>query len=141
MKQLIYILLLLCGLCLCADISSWSCSVEDGDALAEVVDEPVSTTRSKISGGTFERSPLPVLPDGELLTTQASSHWVYSCRLNRTLRGEAHACFKSLLKDLSRYVEMLSLHAEASSGSTAFRAVPLHPVCKYYVFALRHIII
>lgn len=82
---------------------------------------------------------LPYLPDAELAGFAGQSHLLTFLRVQRFSAIDCIFSLKDWVDMLSHRAAILSLHNEKLYDTTAYNRC--HPVCDYYVFTLRRILI
>lgn len=82
---------------------------------------------------------LPYLPDAELAGGGGQSHLLTYSRIQRLSATEYIFSLKSWVHKLARRAAVLSLHREKLYDAVAHYRC--EPVCEYYVFTLRRILI
>lgn len=83
--------------------------------------------------------PLPYLPDAELADMSGQSQLLSFSRLQRFITTEYILSLKDWVDKLARREAVLSLHREKLYDATAYYRC--RPVCEYYIFTLRRILI
>lgn len=90
--------------------------------------------------GTCVSAPqLPYLPDAELAGMSGQSQLLSFSRVQRFITTEYIFSLKDWVDKLAQREAVLSLHREKLYDSTAYYRC--QPVCEYYIFTLRRIII
>lgn len=85
----------------------------------------------------FAALSLPALPDGELSSVQTLP--VHIARIQRVLSHEYVVALRQALLSFSDSTNLLSMHlCRICSSTVSHRCVPS---CKYYIFALRQILV
>ena len=85
----------------------------------------------------FAALSLPALPDGELSSVQTLP--VHIARIQRVLSHEYVMALRQALLSFSDSTNLLSMHlCRICSSTVSHRCVPS---CKYYIFALRQILV
>ena len=85
----------------------------------------------------FAALSLPALPDGELSSVQTLP--VHIARIQRVLSHEYVVALRQALLSFSDSTNLLSMHlCRICSSTISHRCVPS---CKYYIFALRQILV
>ena len=85
----------------------------------------------------FAALSLPALPDGELSSVQTLP--VHIARIQRVLSHEYVVALRQALLSFSDSTNLLSMHlCRICSSTVLHRCVPS---CKYYIFALRQILV
>lgn len=85
----------------------------------------------------FAALSLPALPDGELSSVQTLP--VHIARIQRVLSHEYGVALRQALLSFSDSTNLLSMHlCRICSSTVSHRCVPS---CKYYIFALRQILV
>lgn len=82
---------------------------------------------------------LPYLPDAELAGMSGQSQLLSFSRVQRFITTEYIISLKDWVDKLARCEAVLSLHREKLYDATAYYRC--QPVCEYYIFTLRRIII
>lgn len=82
---------------------------------------------------------LPYLPDAELAGAGGQSHVLAYSRMQRLATTEYFFALKAWIDKLTQREAVLSLHREKLYDTTAY--YPCQPVCEYYIFTLRRILI
>lgn len=83
--------------------------------------------------------PLPYLPDAELAGAGGQINLLACSRIQRITTTEYIFSLKEWIDKLARRVAVLSLHREKLYDATAYYRC--QPVCEYYIFTLRRILI
>lgn len=81
----------------------------------------------------------PCLPDAELAGVSAQPHTLAHLRTQRTHAVEYIFSLKDCVYRLSQYKAVLTRHRSKLYDATAYH--PINPVCEYFVFTLRRILI
>lgn len=85
----------------------------------------------------FAALSLPALPDGELSSVQTLP--VHIARIQRVLSHEYVVALRQAILSFSDSTNLLSMHlCRICSSTVSHRCVPS---CKYYIFALRQILV
>lgn len=88
----------------------------------------------------FTTPQLPYLPDAELAGVNGGyTQLVTSSRIQRTIATEYVFSLKDWIDKIAQYEAVLSLHREKLFDSTVYYRY--QPVCEYYIFTLRRILI
>ena len=82
---------------------------------------------------------LPYLPDAELAGSGGQSHLLTYSRIQRLSTTEYIFSLKDWIDKLAQREAVLSLHREKLYDATAYYRC--QPVCEYYIFTLRRILI
>ena len=124
---------------------------EDNEEALAVSDEGViAGVRSLASNGrnvvaqvqddsSIGMPPLPYLPDAELADAGGQAHSPACSRAQRSSITNYIVSLKEWIGRLARREAALSLHREKLYDATAFHRC--RPVCEYYIFTLRRILI
>lgn len=112
----------------------------DGMNLQErVAAHQVPSAEHQAAAASFTAPRLPYLPDAELASSGGASQCLISSRVQRTQLTEYLFLLKDRVEQLSRREAALSLHRERFFDAAVF--FPFCPVCEYYVFTLRRLLI
>lgn len=103
------------------------------------VDIQAVTTNHQQNDACFTTPQLPYLPDAELAGTSSHTQLLSFSRIQRATTTEYIFSLKDWVDKIAQYQAILSLHREKLFDATAYYRC--HPVCEYYIFALRHILI
>lgn len=81
----------------------------------------------------------PYLPDAELAGTSGHTQLLTSTRIQRATATEYMFSLKDWVDKIAQHEAVLSLHREKLFDATAYYRC--QPVCEYYIFTLRRILI
>lgn len=90
-------------------------------------------------GSCFTTPQLPYLPDAELAGAGGHTQWLTSPRVQRSSTTEYIFSLRDWVDRLARHEAVLSLHREKLYDAAAYYRC--QPVCEYYIFTLRRILI
>lgn len=104
-----------------------------------IADIQTLSARNQQDGACFSSPQLPYLPDAELAGTSGHTQWLTSSRVQRSSTTEYIFSLRDWVDKLAQHEAVLSLHREKLYDATAYYRC--QPVCEYYIFTLRRILI
>lgn len=112
---------------------------DGGVSTGDSTDIQAVTAAHSQDGTCFTSPQLPYLPVAELASNSGHLHSLAMSRIQRSYTAEYIFSLKYWVDKLARREAVLSLHKEKLYDSTAYYGCK--PVCEYYIFTLRRILI
>lgn len=109
------------------------------DGVENAVDIQSASAEYAQEEACFTNPQLPYLPDAELASAGGHIQWLTPSRVQRSNTIQYLFSLKDRVEKLARYEAALSLHREKLYDAAAH--YPCQPVCEYYIFTLRRILI
>lgn len=107
--------------------------------LESAVDIPAASAEYAQEEACFTNPQLPYLPDAELASAGGHIQWLTPSRVQRSNTIQYLFSLKDRVEKLARHEAALSLHREKLYDAAAHYRC--QPVCEYYIFTLRRILI
>ncbi len=113
--------------------------IKKNTANEKTVNEKAVTVYYQQENSCIATPQLPYLPDAELAGTGGQSHLLTISRLQRSSTTEYIFSLREWIDKVAQRAAALSLHREKLYDATAYYRC--QPVCEYYIFTLRRILI